>query len=494
MANIETGFPKNLAYSLKELNSGFNKQKCKILADLQSGSAGSVVRFKLPTNVIVDLRSIVLYMTGSCQGTGSTVSYFHFPRFSASLIQKLVISANNITLCSISDYNLLYNALIDLEGADISQYGKRLGELYDPTIRWSQTTSAGTSETNENAIAAVVNHSVTGATSNDTSVDMCINNWLGFFNCSTPCIDTTDFNDIWIEITFAPASILYHSTITTSAPTLSNVGYTLSKIFMTLDLITFSSALYYNLKTEKLIGDGENSGLVIGYYDYWTSRFSSTKKSSGVALNFNLNSSCLDQLIATFQMSDYATNKPLVLYGGNAISNGTVVPFQKVLADPTTYVNCQGTFDTNHFITYAQGDAFNQSYYFRRGGNDLTSSQWTINSKAIDNYALTPLEIFQKNLQYMGFNNIDMGASGLHPGILSIYHFLKYYFVDICDLTNIAGDNNFWVAGLNSAGSSINIQYNATFASTNTSSVIPVVFARSTKKLVIKAGKQLEII
>jgi hypothetical protein len=73
----------------------------------------------------------------------------------------------------------------------------------------------------------------------------------------------------------------------------------------------------------------------------------------------------------------------------------------------------------------------------------------------------------------MGYYNIDMGSSGLHPGILSLFHWLKYYFIDICYLTNLAGDNSFWIAGLNSAGSSISIQYNATFASTNTATMGP---------------------
>ena len=492
MTNIETSFPKNLSYNLKELGGGFNKQKVKILGDLQTTSAGGVVRFKLPSGTIIDLRSLVLYMTGSTAGTGSTTAYIHFPRYSSSLIQRITITANNTTLCSINEYGLLYNSLMDMEGADISQYSKRIGELYDPTIRWSQTTSTGTTITNENAIAGTIAHSVTGTTINDTNVNMCINNWLGFLgSCSTPCIDTANFSDIFIEFTFYPSYVLNHSTITTSQPVISNANYTLTNIFITLDLITFSNAIYYDLKDEKLLGDG----IKLGYYDYWTSKFNAVAKSAGVAVNFNLNSACLDQLIATFQNSDATSAvKPLVMYGGNALSSGTIVAFPKILSDPLTYVNCEGTSNVNHFTTTAQGDAFAQSYYFRRAGNDITSSQWTINSKAIDNYPLTPLEIFNKDLQYMGYNNIDMGTCGLHPGILSIYHFLKYYFIDICDLTNLSGDNNFWIAGLNSAGSSINIQYNATFATTNTATIIPVVFARSSKKLIIRPGNQLEII
>jgi hypothetical protein len=85
MENIEAGFPKNLSYNMKELAGGFNKHKVKILSDLQTVNASGTVRFKLPSNAIVDLHSVVLYFTGACSGTGSTTSYLHFPSYSSSL-------------------------------------------------------------------------------------------------------------------------------------------------------------------------------------------------------------------------------------------------------------------------------------------------------------------------------------------------------------------------------------------------------------------------
>ena len=89
--NIEIGYPKNLAYNLKELLGGFNKQKVKVLGDLQTTAASGVVHFKLPANAIVYLHSLVLYFTGSTAGTGSTTSYIHFPRYSSLLLQKITI-------------------------------------------------------------------------------------------------------------------------------------------------------------------------------------------------------------------------------------------------------------------------------------------------------------------------------------------------------------------------------------------------------------------
>lgn len=490
MTDIQTGFPKNLAYNLKKLAGGFTKQKVKITPDKVSADANGVVRFLLPRGSLIDFRSLVMYMTGSTAGTGSTTSYLHFPRYSASLIQSISITANNITLCSIQEYGHLYNALMDMEGSDLSQVAKRASEIFDPTIRWSQTTSAGTAATNENAIAAVINHSVTGATTNDTNVKMCVNNWLGFLNSvSTPVLDLQDIGDVYLNIQFAPASVLYHSTITTSAPTISNANYTLSDIFLTVDRIAFQSAEYYQLKQEKLLGEG----LKVAYYDYWTTVGSVFTKSSGVNMNFSVNSGSLDQLIATFRRSDYQTIKPLIMYSGNSLSSKTIITLDQYNANPVAYTNVDGTAGTDNFVNLNLGDGFAQSAAFQRPGNDLVGSQWSINSVAIDNYPLTPLEIFQKNLQATGFQNLDLGSSGVHSGMKSILHFLKYYFIDICSLENISGDNQMWVSGVNGLNGGIVVNYAATFAPTNTQTVYPYVYCRSTKTLIIKAGRQLEV-
>jgi len=112
----------------------------------------------------------------------------------------------------------------------------------------------------------------------------------------------------------------------------------------------------------------------------------------------------------------------------------------------------------------------------------------------VNPYALSPIEIFNENLQSLGYNNLDVGTNGIHPGCLSLEHFLKYYYVHILSLENLAGDGLFWKSGLDGNSSSINIQYNASFTSTNSQQVIPVVFCRTTKILNISSGRQLAVI
>lgn len=256
---------------------------------------------------------------------------------------------------------------------------------------------------------------------------------------------------------------------------------------MTIDRISFQSGTYYSEIANKL----DTESLEIGYYDYYLSTGSLVTKSNGVAMNFNVNSASLDQLIACFRRNNANTISNLVLHGANTAAAGTTKSFAEVLANPVSF-SSSATDAVAASLPVGLGDAFNNSVAFVSSGNDISGSSFSINSVQIDPYSLTPLEIYQKALQYTGFQNIDLGTSGLHPGCLSLAHFLKYYFVDICSLENISGDANMWVSGLDGRQGGINVAYTAAF-STNTGQITPYIYCRSTKILSYKGGRQLEI-
>jgi hypothetical protein len=153
---------------------------------------------------------------------------------------------------------------------------------------------------------------------------------------------------------------------------------------------------------------------LIGYYDYWTSRGSAVQKTTGINMNFNINTNSLDQCIATFQKSDYQIIRALVLHNGAATNMANTRTFNQILADPATQAST---------LADAIGDAFNQSSYFMRAGCDLATSQWIINSTNTDPYPLPPSEIWNQNLIALGNNNIDFGTPGVHAGCLSLFHF-----------------------------------------------------------------------
>lgn len=502
MSDIGSGFPKPLAFNyLKRLQGNFSKNTVKIIPDNQTVNPNGVIRFRVSGSGLYDFRSFAMYMTGTAKqdATGANDYRIHFPRYASSLIQDIVITANNTTLFSCKEYNYLYNMIHDLEASDISQYCKRncAGDNYDPSIAFSISSTTETDNTTNQTIASFP--SMLSAAASDTNMPLCVNNWLFFNSLSVPILDLSSIGDVYITITFAPANVLWRgaSTTGTVSTTLTNPTYTLSSIYATVDRIQFSDPLYYQMLSEKLLGDG----LYIGYHDYYYSSFSSIKKKSGVSLNWTVNSQSLDRVLVSFKhnLATNGTVYPLIINAAN--QNATAAdPTQTTYKTFPELISNYALFENDGAGTDAVpaldklGDYFNNSLYFIRSGANLLTSKWSVNSIDIDTYALPPIEVFNKYLKHDNFNNLDAGSGTIYAGCPSLYHFLKYFFVDSLDLTLQTGnDPAMWVSGLNGTGSGLNLAYNATFDSGADATVIPVAWCRSTKILKVSAGRQLQI-
>ena len=252
----------------------------------------------VPASAMIDFRTISIFADvylDNNYGTGATNYNLHLPRNTASLIQQITITCNGLQLCNINDYNILFNTLYDLEGADYSQTSKRFLENADPSVFYYQ----GTSAVANTPIGCVNAQDGSLSTNVENAHPIVINNFLGFIgSLSTPVIDLNDTGDVYIEIRWATPSVLW-STANTSAPTSFNTttNYYFNNLRMTCAKINFESSEYYDLKPQKL----QEDGLLIGYYDYWTSRGTAVVKSSGINMNFNVATNSLDQCIATFQ-------------------------------------------------------------------------------------------------------------------------------------------------------------------------------------------------
>ena len=331
--DLVSGFPRNLAYTLKQL-SNFTKQTVKVMPDRVNPGFGEVSRFKLPSSAMIDFRTIsifadvTLYSAATMAG-GSTYA-LHLPRNTASLIQQITVTCNGVQICNINDYNLLFNTLYDIEGADYSQTSKRLLENADPSVFYYQGVSAAAGNSPVGCINA---QDGTNANNFETSRPIVINNFLGFIgSISTPVLDLNDCSDIFLEIRWANPSVCW-GTANTTAPTYNTTtGCSFNNLRMTCAKINFESSEYYDLKAQKLLDDG----LLIGYYDYWTSRGTAVAKSSGVSMNFNVATISLDQCIATFQKSDYNTIKSLVLHNSANTTMNNLITFNQFLNNQIT--------------------------------------------------------------------------------------------------------------------------------------------------------------
>ena len=455
-----SGFPRNLAYSVKSL-SGFSKTTVKLTPDkFTAVPAGDTIRVKLPTNSLIDLRTLTMFFEGT---TTSTAGKCHFPRLSSSIIEQLSIYVNGTMVENIQNYNLLYSTLFDLDGGGIDQTSKRFLENIDPSVSYNLTTATGATAIVKNTLQA---------TANDTAKPLMINNWLGFISSSsTPVIDTNDCGDVVLEIRLANSAILWQA----GATVCTVPNYSISNVRFTISKIVFNSPDYYNLKAAKLLGDG----LLIGYQTYIANKGTTIAKSSSLSYTVNINTSSLDQVIATVLDADANNIKPLQL--GGAGVDATAATFNEKYATPV-----------DDAVTVAtSGDLFNNSIFFKRNAIGLSASSFEINNVMMNPAPLKPEEVYNETLIALGNLNIDM-SSGVAAGCVSLNHYLKYYFAHILSLENISS-GDFFKSGLDGRAASLSINWKHEYTG-NTQNCTPVLFCKTTRLLQINEAHQITVI
>jgi hypothetical protein len=140
---------------------------------------------------------------------------------------------------------------------------------------------------------------------------------------------------------------------------------------------------------------------------------------------------------------------------------------------------------------YTSGDLFNQSVAYRRNLMGLLTSSVEINNLPITPIPLNPAEVFNETLIALGNANLDMSA-GVHEGCFSLSQFLKYYGTHIVSLENIQSDS-FYRSGLDGRSNSLNINWKPQFSG-NTETIIPVIYCKTTRMLVINEGLNVTVI
>jgi hypothetical protein len=443
-------FPRNLAYSIKSL-AGFSKTTVKLTPDKYNDvKSTETIRVKLPPNSLIDLRTLSMFADVS---TTSTAGKCHIPAYSSSLIEQLNVYINGTMVENISQYNVLYNTLYSLDGGGVDQVSKRFLENVDPSVGYDVDTAG---------LMSIVSNT-DGTVANDLKKKIAINNWIGMISSlSTPVIDTNDTSDIILEIRFASAKVLWQA----GATALTGAEFELDDIRFTISKIVFNEPTYYNYKARQLLGDG----LKLGYNTYIANKGSEVAKASSLSYTINVNSTSLDQVIATFHTAGYQTWDNLKLSAG---ATAAVTPYNVASVTATTT------------------DLFNQSKYFQRDAIGLTGSSFEINNVMMNPYPLPLEEVYNETIIALGNLNIDM-ASGVSPGCSSLAAFRKYYFAHILSLENISTDSAFYKAGLDGRANSMTITYKTQF--TTTQNCTPMLFCKTTRMLQINEGHQVTVI
>jgi hypothetical protein len=474
--NISADLPKQFFYNLKRLKGGFSKQLIKITPDRTIASPNDITTFRFPIGSVLNLQSLNLNWKATTKGTNPTI----FPKYASTLIKRLSVSVNNVSVQIINDYGLVYNTYADLNSGNLTT---RFGEKFDTTTDFVNTTLSSAQTTAQPLVGKNLLLASQGLITNERMV---INHFLGLLGGgSTPIWNTDLMGEIVVSVQWDTQGVLC-GTAEASATTYTSADtYELSDIYMSIESLSFVSDEYYQALSQ--------ADKMIGFHDFSVIRFPKVSKASGIDITTYISASSLDCVIGTALPANAITSIPKTMVGNTACSVGTSVKnIYSYLADPVANTGAGGSVaQVGDVLNY--GDGYFSTMNMIRDLQYINTSVWYINNRMINYQPLDSLEIHNQNLLSLNYENLDLSNNGFNPACVSLAHFFKYYGVCIQDLS-LLNPAVFYLSGINSAGSSISINWKATFNAFATIDAYPLLIVKCSRILNISSGRQIQVI
>jgi hypothetical protein len=473
--DISGDLPRSFKYQLRKLSSGFYKQLIKIQPDRTFAAQNDTISLKFPVGSILNMNSLNIHM----KGTPTSANTVFFPKYTSTLIKRLSVSVNGVTVQIINDYNLIYNVMANHNSFNLTT---AFGQNVESSIKFTEAAASGATEGVITGTNKLVN--TTTPTANER---LCINHFLGVISGgSTPVWNTDALGEVILSIQFSDASVLCGGAEAT-ALTYGDATYSLTDIYATVEAYSFSDDSVYTMLTQE--------DKKIGFNDFIISRFASVSKSAGINVTTYINASSLDYVIGT-GLSDAgvsASVKRMVAYsaGSTGATSGVAgasvatagINLYTYLTNPAQY-GSDGAGGVDGVFTCEQM-RFPLQY--------ITSSTFYLNNRMINYGPLDQLEIFQNNLLALGYENLDLSANGFNKSIVSLFHYYKHYGACFQSFELINPDV-FYLSGMNTQGSSVSLQWNATFDPACTFTINPILIAKTSRIMEVRSGRQVAVI
>ncbi len=464
--SVPATLPRQFFYNLSKLNGSLSKNVLKVSADRPDGNqAGNIVNFRLPIGALLNLESLAIWWKATMSGTNPA----HPARYSSSFIKRMSISINNVVVQTIEDYALLYSLMADHNNKDRTK--SIGGDFDDNSVIFTEANPTGSAQT-----AITATNALLASTTNQSDVQMKVNNFLGFLgSTTTPVIPTDRMGEVVISCTLSQPYECLGGSAEASSVTYANNSFTLDNMYLTCETLSFSDDSYYNSINSK--------DLMFGFNDYILTKFAPTTKTSGINATTYISANSIDWVAGTAVVAQ-SQPKTMVAYGGDGDgASANVINMFKYLSDPVTYVNNK---------TGNSGDGFYSVEALKRDLQGIDTSSFSINNKQLNYAPLNAYEVYQNNLCALGYEGVNASADGFHPTITSLPVYFKYYGACWQSLQLIDKDQ-FNISGLSSAGSSCSINWSCKFKGNATYDITPVIIAKLSKVLHVKAGRNISV-
>ena len=451
-----------------------------------SQAAANIVRFELPSNTLLNFRSIRVLFNATTSPTTSAIS---LPNDMSSMIERCSVYIGGVLVANgFNGYNTLVHAKAALQGY-------KCGALSHPemvrAIKYhdGSLTPLGDTESEQYVATADVNA-------------FCIDNFEGFLGTCEPSImDTGAVSTIVVEFQLADATVCGSSggrklegtgantdfTDTVTSPV--SPVYSLTNMTMQVEVLQLATNVLDTIVEQRIAQVGYLSIPFKNYFSYSNTHTTSTR--------FNCNSSSWDRLWAVFRPENYnGTKAPVRIKGykktGAFTSNASGLVLAAAGAAGQTAVNITQDiglpeYDIGGTGTLNTNTEKYKPYYFnfvepRAASTTDCRYQLQINSANIPSYPMTCPELYA-----MSMNSLDYYDKN-HKITLDQYK--HNYFVAVWRFCLPDSEYSRLASGIDCRGVSSSCSINTT----NTSQNNVHLYCECTSELRIGAGRQIEVV
>lgn len=477
---MSTGLPPNVSYFMSRLQ-GVSTSHFKIYPQNSgSQSANKILRFELPSNTLLNLKSCRMLFNVTTTATGSVTSA-RLPNDTRSFIDRMAIYMGGVLVQnSFSNYNTLVHAKKAL-GAD------RCSDttLTHPEI--CRTTSYHTGiafDAGGTKVEAI--HEIYDSLANQ----LAITDWEGFLGTAEPgIIDTGLFPQITIEITLADNVILPQMVYAVSTPlalaTTATTGgiaavgagtasYSMDNITMQVEVLGMASSILDEVVSQRISQIGY---LSIPFKNYFS--FSSSHSSTS---RFNVNSASWDRLWVAWRDANGGAVSAAVPVSGYKLAGAWAAPTSggsPTIAVGVPQYDSGGSLDTNKEKYVARAFNFVEPLL---AGQTVSNYQLQINSANYPAYKLTVPEVYT-----LTKNSIDVYDKSR---MMSLDQYRDNYFVQCYRFCLPESDYSRLSSGLDTRATSAQC---ALVTENVTASTPCFIFAEVTSELRV-ANRAIEVI
>jgi len=401
----------------------------------------STTIFSLPQASVLDMKSFRLNFHGKTNGTSTDTVLF--PKFIASLIERMEIFVNGVSIQNITNYGVIYQIMRNYS-KDFEKYDRKLNNNSHPE-KFETMTDAGVVTTTDARSAT------TGVLlANTQERDYCIDDWVGFLDTCPEFFNTNLVGNVEIHITWASATCLASANVTSPS-------YTLSNMYAFVDVVHFKDDSYINELDRKLSVNGE---LVIPYKNYRCYLGASLTNTKATTLRITESSQSIDKVMLTFLPTTRTTRG-----GWN------------------TSVN-----NTNYYELSGLGLGYNTTH------TASGTVQWEINSQDVSNPLSFP-EVYQETIKAFELDR-DGNAKHGNPAITpALYE--KSFFVACLSTShlNAPDETKTIVSGMDSQATALQIACKTKNgrATDNAQAGQPLMITEMTALLRIGGGRQISV-